>query len=78
MSHFIGLNTETLTSSLTNLSNQSANAAINSLDQFFSSLSSTVSSRGSQLFAQLEDLKVSMMIMLILKVFLSFIIDRSL
>ena len=56
---FIGLNTETLSSSLTNLSNQSANAAINSLDQFFSSLSSVVSNRGAQLFSQLEQLKVS-------------------
>ena len=55
----IGLNTETLSSSLTNLSNQSANAAINSLDQFFSSLSSVVSNRGAQLFSQLEQLKVS-------------------
>jgi hypothetical protein len=40
------------------LSNQSANAAINSLDQFFSSLSSSVINKGAQLFSQLKDLKV--------------------
>jgi E3 ubiquitin-protein ligase BRE1 len=39
------------------LSNQSANAAINSLDQFFSSLSSSVINKGAQLFSQLKDLK---------------------
>lgn len=54
----LGLNTETLSSSLTNLSNQSANAAINSLDQFFSSISSCIVSRGLQLFTHLEELKV--------------------
>ena len=62
---FIGLNTEeTILSSLRNLSYQSANAATNSLDQFFSSLLSSVTNRGSELFSELQELKVKFFLLL--------------
>ena len=55
----LGLHTEeTILSSLTNLSYQSSSAATSSLEQFFSSLLSSISTRGSELFVELQTLKV--------------------
>ena len=55
----LGLSTEeTILSSLTNLSYQSSSAATSSLEQFFSSLLSSITTRGSELFSELQTLKV--------------------